>query len=470
MLSLFGSVLCYNVAMSRTYRLFDLLQVLRRHRHPVSGDALARELGVSLRTLYRDIAALQAMGAEIKGEPGVGYVLKPSFLLPPLMFSQAEIEALALGLKWVAKRTDDALAMASVDAMAKLAAVLPDDLRSGLEDDALVIGPGWKRPQVVNLALLRRALHEEKKLELRYRDEKGIQTARVVWPVALGFFETTRVLVAWCELREDFRHFRTDRIEAAALLAERPPKRRRALHKEWSNILLTKLDSAACYSNVPSVNAQEDEMNTELVFYTNPQSRGNVVHWMLEEIGQPYRTEVVEYGPEMKSPRYLAINPMGKVPALKHGDRVVTETPAILCYLADTFPEAGLAPAPTGRGDYYRWMFFASGCLEAAVSNNAVGWSPAPDMQPRFGYGSYDLVMDVITDAVRGKRHLAGTGFSAVDLYVASFLDFLMRFDVIEKRPEFTAYCDPLINRPAALRAKDKIAALMTGEAWSSAK
>jgi predicted DNA-binding transcriptional regulator YafY len=456
--------------MSRTYRLFDLLQVLRRHRHPLSGESLARELGVSLRTLYRDIAVLQTMGAEIKGEPGVGYVLKPSFLLPPLMFSQAEIEALALGLKWVAKRTDEGMADAAGDAMAKLAAVLPGDLRDGLEDDALIIGPGRKRQQVVDMALLRRALHEEKKLKLQYRDEKGAETSRVIWPVTLGFFETTRVLVGWCELRGDFRHFRTDRIEAAALLADRSPKRRKVLHKEWRNILLTKLDSAACYSNVPSVNAQEDKMNTELVFYTNPQSRGNVVHWMLEEVGQPYRTEVVEYGPEMKSPSYLSINPMGKVPALKHGDTVVTETAAILCYLADTFPEAGLAPESTGRGDYYRWMFFASGCLEAAVSNHAVGWNPAADMQPRFGYGSYELVMNVITDAVRGKRHLADEGFSAVDLYVASYLDFLMRFDVIEKRPEFTAYCDPLINRPAALRAKDKIAALMSGEAWNSPK
>lgn len=461
--------------MSRTYRLFDLLQALRRRRHPVSGEALARELDVSLRTLYRDIAALQAMGAEIKGEPGVGYVLKPSFLLPPLMFSQAEIEALALGLKWVAKRTDEDLAGAASDAMAKLAAVLPGDLRDGLDDDALIIGPAWRRPQTVDLALLRRALHEERKLELLYRDEKGAKTSRVIWPVTLGFFESTRMLVGWCELRGDFRHFRADRIEAATMLGERPPKRRKVLHTEWRQTLLTKFDSATGYSNTPSATAptattQENKMNSELVFYTNPQSRGNVVHWMLEEVGQPYRVEVKDYGTTMKAPDYLAINPMGKVPALKHGDTVVTETAAILCYLADKFPEAKLAPAPDARGAYYRWIFFSSGCLEPAVSNHTVGWDPSPEMQGRFGYGSYDAVMNVITDAVRGKRHLAAESFSAVDVYVASYLDFFMRFDVIEKRPEFTAYCEPLMSRPAALRAQEKIAALAAGQAWDQAK
>jgi glutathione S-transferase len=127
-------------------------------------------------------------------------------------------------------------------------------------------------------------------------------------------------------------------------------------------------------------------MSKELVFYTNPQSRGAIVHWMLEEIGCPYRLEPLEFGAPMQAPDYLAINPMGKVPAIRHGDQVVTEAAAICAYLADAFPEAGLAPEPARRGAYYRWLFFAAGCVEPAMSNRAVGWEPAPEMQGRFGY------------------------------------------------------------------------------------
>src|SRR5690242_18392450 len=128
----------------------------------------------------------------------------------------------------------------------------------------------------------------------------------------------------------------------------------------------------------------EDPM-AEVVFYTNPQSRGAMTHWMLEEIGCPYRIEVMQFGPAMKSPAYLAINPMGKVPAIKHGDTVVTETGAILCYLADLFPEARLAPPPDDRGAYYRWLFFVAGCCEPALGNKAAGWNPTPELQGRFG-------------------------------------------------------------------------------------
>jgi len=229
--------------MSRAHRLFDLLQMLRRHRRPVSGAALAGEAGISLRTLYRDIAALQALGASIDGEPGVGYVLKPGFLLPPLMFSTQEIEALALGLRWVGRRTDAEMAQAAHNVMAKVGAVLPADLRARLEDDALLVVPTQVSPQPVPLALLRRALGEERKLALAYADEKGRRTRRVVWPVTLGFFETTRILVAWCELRQDFRHFRTDRIEAGGLLAERVPRTRRSLMREWRQTLPTKANT-----------------------------------------------------------------------------------------------------------------------------------------------------------------------------------------------------------------------------------
>jgi predicted DNA-binding transcriptional regulator YafY len=241
----FGSSPDILTCMSRTHRLFDLLQMLRCRRHPVSGAELAREAGISLRTLYRDILALQALGAGIDGEPGVGYVLKPGFLLPPLMFSAQEIEAFTLGLRWVAQRTDTEMALAARNAVAKVGAVLPADLREKMEDEALLVAPARALPQTVPLALLRRVLSEERKLAIFYADEKGTRTQRVVWPVTLGFFEMTRILVAWCELRRDFRHFRTDRIESATVLAERTPRPRRALMKEWRQTLPQNATKAA---------------------------------------------------------------------------------------------------------------------------------------------------------------------------------------------------------------------------------
>ncbi len=190
-------------------------------------------------------------------------------------------------------------------------------------------------------------------------------------------------------------------------------------------------------------------MADELVFYTNPQSRGLTTHWMLEEIGCPYRMEVKAYGPEMKSPDYLAINPMGKVPAIEHGGTVVTETGAILCYLADAFPQAKLAP-PTGqRGAYYRWLFFIAACAEPAMSNKSVGWNPDAEQQRRFGYGTYALTMETLEKAVAGKRYIAADHFTAADLFVSSFLSFGMMFKVIEKRSAFEAYVKPHVERPA---------------------
>jgi glutathione S-transferase len=195
-------------------------------------------------------------------------------------------------------------------------------------------------------------------------------------------------------------------------------------------------------------------MMKELVFYTNPQSRGRIAHWMLEEIGAPYAVEVKDYGTTMKAPDYLTINPMGKVPAIKHGEVVVTETPAICAYLADAFPEAGLAPEPSARGAYYRWLFFAAGCVEPAMSNHLVGWDPAKiEMQGRFGYSSYATVMDTLAKAVAGRRYIAGDTFTAADVYVGSMLGFGMQFGVIDKRPEFEAYWNGLKDRPAAVRA-----------------
>ncbi|RNJ48745.1 HTH domain-containing protein [Methylocystis hirsuta] len=456
--------------MSRTHRLFELLQMLRRRRRPVSGAELAREAGVSLRTLYRDIAALQAMGAEIDGEPGVGYVLRPGFLLPPLMFSEEEIEALALGAKWVVRRTDDALSQAAGNALAKISAVLPRELRTRLEDDALLVGPGWERPQHVELTLLRRALRQERKFAISYRDEKGARTQRVIWPIALGFFESARVLVGWCELRRAFRHFRTDRIEAAHILDARPPRRRQALVREWRQTMLTEADSSIAYSRSASRKPKGKSMAKELVFYTNPQSRGMIAHWMLEEVGAPYSIEVKDYGTTMKAPEYLAINPMGKVPAIRHGETVVTEAAAICAYLADAFPEAGLAPEPEARGDYYRWLFFAAGCVEPAMSNHAAGWDPAtPEMQARFGYGSYAAVIDALAKAVAGRRYVAGDRFTAADVYVGSMIGFGLRFGVIDKRPEFEAYWSGMENRPARLRAGAEAEKLASKQAWAAA-
>lgn len=220
--------------MSRSQRLLSLLQVLRRHRMPVSGATLAAETGVSLRTLYRDIATLQAGGADIEGEAGVGYVLRPGYMLPPLMFSREEIEALMLGFRFVEKRTDPAIASAARNALAKIDSVLPDDLRRDMADVPLLVGPGTPLMQDrVDLEILRLALRNEKPLVITYRDQRGDLSSRTVWPCALTFFDGARVLVAWCTLRENFRHFRTDRIESAAAGETRYPRRRSSLLKAW---------------------------------------------------------------------------------------------------------------------------------------------------------------------------------------------------------------------------------------------
>lgn len=198
-------------------------------------------------------------------------------------------------------------------------------------------------------------------------------------------------------------------------------------------------------------------MADDLILYTNPQSRGRIARWMLEEIAQPYRVEVLDYATTMKAPAYLAINPMGKVPALRHGAAVVTETPAICAYLADAFPQAGLAPPPGDRlrAPYYRWLFFAAGPAEAAVSNKAMGFVVSPERERMMGYGRLDLVLDTLESAVSHSNYLAGDTFTAADLYVGSHLGFGMMFGMIEKRPAFERYWQKLSARPAALRAKE---------------
>lgn len=220
--------------MARSERLLDLLHALRNRRRPVSGRDLADDIGVSLRTLYRDIDSLRAMGAGIEGEAGVGYVLRPGFLLPPLMFPIEELEALALGCRWVAKRADDRLSEAAESALSRIQAVLPADLQSEFDATSLLIGPGAAIPtDTVDPALLRRAIRAERKLRLLYRDNAQEETERVVWPFGFAYFDQARLLMGWCELRQDFRSFRADRIAKAELLEERYPKRRQALLKQW---------------------------------------------------------------------------------------------------------------------------------------------------------------------------------------------------------------------------------------------
>jgi predicted DNA-binding transcriptional regulator YafY len=223
--------------MSRSERLLALIQLLRRYRGPVAAARLADELGVSLRTIYRDIASLQAQGADIEGEAGLGYVLRPGFTLPPLMFTEEEIEALVLGSRWVARQADEPLAAAARDALAKIADVLPDRLREGVGASTLLVGPprpGMRGP--VDLAVIRRAIRRERKVAIAYADRETRRTTRTIWPFALGFFEERRVVVAWCELRRDFRHFRTDRILALEATEERYPQRRAALLKAWRTV------------------------------------------------------------------------------------------------------------------------------------------------------------------------------------------------------------------------------------------
>ncbi len=220
--------------MSRAERLLDLLELLRRHRAPVTGPALADELGISIRTLYRDIATLQGQGAEIEGEPGLGYVLKPGFTLPPLMFSIDELEALVVGSRWVAVRGDARLGEAARNAVAKIRAVLPPALRDSLDGAATISVPQYGgEPAAIDASVIRAEIRKEHRLRIAYRDNDGTLTDRIVWPLLIGFFEKALVLAAWCELRTDFRAFRVDRIQSVEATGERYPRRRAALIKEW---------------------------------------------------------------------------------------------------------------------------------------------------------------------------------------------------------------------------------------------
>jgi len=203
--------------------------------------------------------------------------------------------------------------------------------------------------------------------------------------------------------------------------------------------------------------------SNSLTFYTNPMSRGQIARWMLEEVGAPYETVILEYGTTMKAPDYLALNPMGKVPAVRHGEVVVTEGAAICAYLADQFPESELAP-PVGsplRGSYYRWLFFGAGPVETAVTNTYLKWEPTPEQQTMVGYGSYATVLDVLERLVASGPYLLGEQFSAVDVYLGSQIAWGIAFGTMERRPGFDDYVARITDRPAYKHAKEQDEALM---------
>jgi glutathione S-transferase len=192
----------------------------------------------------------------------------------------------------------------------------------------------------------------------------------------------------------------------------------------------------------------------DLIFYHNPQSRGRIVRWMLEEVGQPYETEVIPYE-QMKSERYLAIHPLGKVPAIKHNGHVLTECAAICTYLADVFPEAMLGPRADEKADYYRWLFYAAGPLEASISNQAMGWQVPPERERMFGYGNFEKAIAAIDELFSLRDYVCGDRFTAADVYVGSQIMFPMQFGMLPERESFLRYRDRLHARPAYNRANE---------------
>ncbi|WP_332719320.1 helix-turn-helix transcriptional regulator [Pelagibacterium mangrovi] len=220
--------------MDKTERLFAIMDALRRHRRPITAAQLAEEQNVSVRTLYRDIQTLVGLGAPIDGEAGIGYMLRPGFFLPPLMFSADELEALVLGARWVEVQPDVELSSAARNALAKIATASPEDLRDKISDTGLwpVRVQSDSEPLPL-LALVRRAMRAERALRIAYEDEKGNCTERDIWPVQIAFYENKQIIAAWCTLREAFRHFRTERIASAEITEIRYGRRRAALADDW---------------------------------------------------------------------------------------------------------------------------------------------------------------------------------------------------------------------------------------------
>ena len=192
----------------------------------------------------------------------------------------------------------------------------------------------------------------------------------------------------------------------------------------------------------------------DLIFYTNPQSRGRIIRWMLEEVGQPYETEIIPYD-QLKSERYLSVNPMGKVPAIKHRGHVITECAAICAFLADAFPGSMLGPRADEKADYYRWFFYAAGPFEAALSNRAVGWEVPADKERMFGYGNTDRAVAVLDQLLSSRDYVCGDRFTAADVYVGSQIMFPLQFGMLPERESFLRYRDRLQARPAKIRADE---------------
>lgn len=220
--------------MRRADRLFQIVQLLRRSARPVTAEAIAGELETSKRSVYRDVAALMAQRVPIRGEAGIGYVLDSGFDMPPLMLTSDEVEAAVLGAQWVAGRGDPALARAARDLIAKIAATVPERLRPVVLEPALGAPKSWNvLPETIDMAAMRGAIHSARKVALHYRDEKEAETRRTVWPFQVAYRDTTRIVIAWCETRDDFRMFRTDRVLTAMVLDDRYPARPAALRARW---------------------------------------------------------------------------------------------------------------------------------------------------------------------------------------------------------------------------------------------
>ena len=239
--------------MDRTQRLFAVMDGLRRHRRPVTAAALASEQRVSVRTIYRDIQTLIGLGAPIDGEAGLGYLLRPGFFLPPLMFDEDELEALVLGARWVERQPDEALAKAARNALAKIATAAPDDLRDVMAQSGLWAHSWNQIAPAVSLPAIRDAIRREHKLSIAYRDQTDTPTKRVIWPIGLAFYDSKHAIVAWCELRQDFRFFRADRIAELSSTGERYPKRRAALANAFKEQMEAKKAQEGLLTGVVSV-------------------------------------------------------------------------------------------------------------------------------------------------------------------------------------------------------------------------
>ena len=196
-------------------------------------------------------------------------------------------------------------------------------------------------------------------------------------------------------------------------------------------------------------------MSNDLVLFTHPMSRGRIVRWLLEEAGEPYTTEILEFGSTIKSPEYLSVNPMGKVPAIRHGDVVVTEAAAICAYVADAFPSAGLAPEPAERGNYYRWLLFTAGPLEQSCVTRALGFEVPEEREGLVGYGTHERMLDTLEGMLSTQEYAAGIQFSAADVYLAAQLQWNMMMGVIDDRAAFVDYSERMHQRPACVRADE---------------